>query len=351
MTFLSKIFSKTADDYLAKGKRLFEQERYYEARSVYEDGLQRYLNNKNGASADDSTSTVFRTKIALANNALAALNISESEHAVKCGTYEKAAEHLELAKALTDDDQLREKAESLLAYLAEKVSASEKINETNRLAPTAASCHTCTSTGPEIQADNHLDDPNLSPLDYYDLLIRQLPGEMYNRYAALGEKFAYMYLAVSKDEHEKALELLEDWFEGSVRDIYCYEKGMILHRIGNVRQAEECLLDSIDENCANPLPHLGLALILIDSSRLDEAAGRLDAMIANHILSEHALLLRGDVFHLDGDLDEAIRSYGMLLPTVYSKQAAEKLFGILMHCGRQQEAEAVFKKYLKGCRH
>lgn len=350
MKLFSKLFSKTADDYLAKGGCLFEQERYYEARSVYEDGLQRHLNNKKGG-CDDSTSTVFRTKIVLANRALAELNISEAKHALTCGAYDKAVEHLELAKALTDDSQLREKAESLLASFVKKVSDDQKINDTNRLAPSAGSCRSCTSTAPEIRADTHYDTPNLSPLDYFDLLIRQLPGEMYSRYATLGEKFAYMYLAASKDDHEKALELLEDWFEGPFRDIYSYEKGMILHRLGNARQAEECLLDSIGENSANPLPHLGLALLLIDSERFDEAADRLDAMIADEILPEHALILRGDVFQLGGDLDGAIRCYGMLLSTAYVRQAAEKLHGVLMHCGRQQEAETVFKRYLKGCRH
>lgn len=350
MALFSKLFSKTSDDYLAKGERLFVQERYYEARRVYEDGLQRHLSNHKGCGAD-STSTLFRTKIALANKALAELNINEAKHAIARSAYDKAVEHLELVKTLTDDGQLREKAESLLASFAEKVNESENINDTNRLAPSSGSCNSCTSSGPEIQADNHNDQSNLSPLDYFDLLIRQLPGEMYSRYAALGEKFAYMYLAASKDEHEKALELLEDWFDGSFRDIYCYEKGMILHRIGNERQAEECLQDAIDENSANPLPHLGLVLLLIDSDRFDEAADHLDEMIANEILPEHALLLRGDLFQQGGDSDEAIKCYGMLLSTAYARQAAEKLYGILTQSGRKQEAETVFKRYLKGCRH
>ena len=351
MTFFSKIFSKTTEDYLAKGDRLFEQERYYEARSAYENGLQRHLGNKNGVSSDDSTSTAFRTKIALANSALAELNINEAKHAITSGSYYKATEHLELAITLTDDGQLREKAESMLASFAQKVNDTEKINETSRLATSSGSCNSCAATGPETQADTHYDAASLSPLDYYDLLIRQLPGEMYNRYATLGEKFAYMYLAESKDEHEKALELLEDWFEGPFRDIYCYEKGMILHRIGNEKQAEECLLESIGENSANPLPNLGLALLLIDSKRFDEAADRLDVMIADSILPEHALLLRGDVFQLSGDFDGAIKCYGMLLSTAYSRQAAEKLYGVLMYCDREQEAEIVFKRYLKGCSH
>lgn len=350
MAFLSKLFSKKPDDYLANGERLFGQERYYEARNVFEEGLQRCLTTCKD-DVFDSMSALFREKIDLANRSLAQMNICEADYAVTCGAYKKAAEHLELAKTLTDDRQLREKAESLLALIAEKVNAGENINNTSRLATSSGSCNSCSSAGPETLEDTHNAASNLAPMDYYDLLIRQLPGEMYSRYAVLGEKFAYTYLAVSNDEHEKALELLEDWFEGSSRDIYYYEKGMILHRVGKAQQAERCLLDSIAENKANPLPHLGLALLMMDSGRFDDAAGRLDAMIADNILPEQALLLRGDVCQIIEDFDGAISCYGMLLATAFSRQAAEKLHVILMHCGRQQEAETVFKRYLKGCKH
>lgn len=344
MTFLSRLFSKNSDDYLAKGDRLFEQKRFFEARTVYEDGLQRLPNNNHGNS-NESIAMIFNDNIAKANRELAVLNIGEAEFALTRGDHAKAAEHLELAKTLTDDNFLREKAEALLASLIENT------NETNKLAPSSASCHSCGSTEPEMKAATHCEDVDLSPMDYFDLLIRQLPGEMYGRYASLGEKFAYMYLAESRDDHEKALVLLEEWHDGSSRDIYCYEKGMILHRLGDVIGAKTCLLDAIDENAANPLPHLGLALLLIDSECFDEAAAHLDAMISKEILIEHALLLRGDIYQFTGDLDGAIKQYGMLLSTSFARTAAEKLYAVLMLCGRQQEAETVFKRYLKGCKH
>jgi tetratricopeptide (TPR) repeat protein len=328
---------------LAKGDRLYEQKRFFEARSVYEDGLQRLPNagNENG---DGAIALIFNDKISKANRELALLNIGEAEFALSRGEHAKAAEYLELAKTLTDDNSLREKAETLLG------SFMENTNETSKLAPSANGCHSCGSMEPELNAATHCEDADLSPMDYFDLLIRQLPGEMYNRYATLGEKFAYMYLAESSDEHERALELLEDWYEGSSRDIYYYEKGLILHRLGDVRRAKACFHDAISENVANPLPYLGLALLMIDSGCFDEAASHLDTMISNEILLEHALLLRGDICQHIGDLDGAIKLYGMLLSTSFARTAAEKVYVLLMQCGRQQEAESVFKKYLKGCK-
>jgi len=342
VTFLSRLFSKNAADFLAKGDRLFEAQRFFEARNVYEDGLQRHLSRKDGDGHDD-VSEAFGGKIALANLALAEMNLSEAEFALRSGAHAKAAEHLELAKTLTSDSALREKAEILHAKLFENA------NETIILAPSAGGCSSCASTEQETQLDTHCEEPNLSPLDYYDLLIRQLPGEMYNRYAGLGEKFAYSYLFASRDEHKEALRLLEEWHDGSSHDIYCYEKGMILHRLGNIGEAERCLHEAVAENAANPLPHLGLALLLIESERFDEAATHLDAMIADGVLLEHALMLRGDTCQLEGDLDGAIRHYGMLLSTSFARPAAEKLHAILMQCDRNEEAAALFKQYIKGC--
>lgn len=344
MAVYTQLFSKSADDYLAKGDRLLEAGSFFEARAAYEDGLHRFNRKKDAGTADDMGET-FLIKIALANRALAEMNIREAEYALNRGTLDKAAEHLELAKTLTDDAALREKAEKLLANLIENT------NDTNKLASPVGACTSCASTGPETPLDTHCEDPDLSPLDYYDLLIRQLPGEMYDRYAGLGEKFACSYLAASRDDHTTALELLEEWYDGSSRDIFCYEKGMILHRLGNPREAEECMLDAVADNSANPLPHLGLALLLLDDGRLDEVAERLDGMIAGGILPEQALMLRGDTCRLAGDDDGAIRHYGMLLPTPYARPAAEKLHEMLMRCDRQEEAAAVFKRYLGSCCH
>jgi len=344
MAFLSRLFSKNPEDFLAKGDRLFEACSFFESRNAYEEGLQRYL-NANGAETTDDTTGVFVAKIALANRALAEMNIVEAEHAIGRGAPVKAAEHLELALSLTDDAILREKAEILLANLAENT------NDTNTLASPGGACASCSPTEPQTQASSPCEDPSLSDMDYYDLLIRQLPGEMYGRYAGLGEKFAYSYLAASRDDHTAALELLEEWYDGSSRDIYRYEQGMILHRLGNSRDAEKCLLDALAENPVNPLPHLGLALLLLDARRLEEAAERLDRMIAGEILPEQALMLRGDTCQLTGDADGAIRHYGMLLPTPFARPAAEKLHDVLMQCDRHQEARAVFKRYLAGCCH
>lgn len=340
MSFFKKLFARGPEDYLAKGDGYFAAQSFYEACSAFEAGLQA-CQGKSGLA--DVTRTL-ESRIIVTKRAMAELNMHEAEHALRQGALDKAAEHLELAKTLTDDVKIREKADHLLAGLEEKT------NHTAVLAP-AASCSSCSQNSHDTHEGPPDTDTDLPVLEHYDLLIHQLPEELYERYASLGEDFAYMFIAASRDSHQEALDLLEQWFDGSARDIYCYEKGKILHRLGRISESESCLRDSIRENSHNPLPHLGLALLLIDEHRLDEAARHLDAMIAADIFTGQALMMRGEVFQLAGESDAAINLYGRLLDTPLARAAAEKLHELLLECNRQPEAAHIYKRYLGKCKH
>jgi tetratricopeptide (TPR) repeat protein len=340
MSFFKKLFARDPEDYLTKGDGLLAAHSFYEARSAFETGLQ----SCQGKSGQTDISQRLSARIGETNRAMAELNMLEAEHALLRGATDKAVEHLELAKTLTDDVKIREKADHLLSGLE------EKSNDTEVLA-TASSCSSCSQISPDVHEIPAGTDADLPVPEHYDLLIHQLPEEMYARYSSLGEDFAYMFITASRDNHQEALDLLEQWFDGSDRDIYCYEKGKILHRLGRIGESESFMRESIRENGQNPLPHLGLALLLIDNNRLDEAARQLDTMIADEIFTGQALMMRGEVFQLAGDSDAAIQLYGKLLDTPLARAAAEKLHELLMECNRQPEAAHIFKRYLGKCQH
>jgi tetratricopeptide (TPR) repeat protein len=340
MSFISKLFSRGPEDYLSKGDGYFAAHNYYEARSSFEDGLQ----TCRGKTGFAGIAQILEARIQETNRAMAQLNIHEAEHALRRGDMDKAAEHLELAKTLTDDSIIREKAESLLAGFKEKT------NNTGLLAA-PASCSSCSHTPLDVLQEPPDTDSDLPVAEHYDLLIHQLPEEIYARYSSLGEDFACLFITASQDRHQEALDLLEQWFDGSQSDIYCYEKGKILHRLGRISESEACLREAISVNGRNPLPHLGLALLLIDDHRLDEAARQLDAMVAADIFTGQALMMRGEVFQLAGDNDAAILLYGRLLDTTLARAAAEKLHELLLECNRQTEAAHIYKRYLGKCQH
>jgi len=340
MSFFKKLFARGPEDHLAKGDGHLAAQSFYEARTAFEAGLQ----SCQGKTGQAEIAQKLEARICETNRAMAELNMHEAEHALRSGALDKAVEHLELAKTLTDDAKIREKADHLLTGLVEKT------NDTAVLAP-AASCSSCSHSSPDVHEAAPEADADLPLLEHYDLLIHQLPEEMYERYSSLGENFACMFIAASRDSHQDALDLLEQWYDGSDRDIYCYEKGKILHRLGRISESEACLRESIIENGHNPLPYLGLALLLIDNNRLDEAARHLDTMITGEIFTGQALMMRGEVFQLAGDSDAAIRLYGKLLDTSLARAAAEKLHQLLLECHRQPEAAHIYKRYLGKCQH
>ncbi|MDR3578754.1 MAG: hypothetical protein P4L44_02200 [Oryzomonas sp.] len=343
MNFLKKLFSKNPADLLARGDRLLEDRHFYEARCAFEDA-RRLILSSNGSHDGDDLLSACEKRIGNANRALAELNIGEAEFALGRGSHDKALEHLELAKSLTDDAELREKAEGLTALCREN---DEEVMET----VSSNGCASCSSCAPEDRVTDESSDVTMPLMEYYDLLIQQLPREMYEQYSNLGEEFAAMYVAASRNEHNDALRLLEEWHTGASRDIYCYEKGMILFRLGQADKAEACLRDAIGANDANSLAHLGLALMLIEGQRLHEAGKKLEAMMSAGILAEQSRLLRADVHLLAGDADQAIDMYSGLLNTPSARVAAERLHDVLVQCGRNNEAEYIVKRYLRGCSH
>ena len=335
MNFISKWFSKSPSDLLAKGDRCLESDSFFDARTYYEDGLH--------LSAGGELESVFVERIATANLRLAERNLYEAEFAHSHGDFAKAIDHLELAKTLTHDPVIREKADLLLHNYAENDSPQEKL-----LA--ASSCNSCSTSSGCAPSDSDNSGHSLSISEYYELLIQQLPADQCQRYADLGEDFAHAFIAASHDDHQEALSALEKCIDLIPRDIYSYEKGKLLHRLGNDREAEQLLRTAIQLNGSNSLAWLNLALVLREGNRFQDAITVIEAMVSGELMAGEALLMRADIFEATGDHESAVNQYVALLQTPYARSAAEKLYGILQEIGRHNDAAAIFKKYLnKSC--
>lgn len=312
---------------------------FFDARTCYENGLQLCSGEDSGS----ELKPLFSERVETANRGLAERNLYEAECAHARGDVDKAVDHLELVKTLTYDRAIREKAEMLLLKFSQPGSEpSEPVNGT--------SCASCAGSSAGECSDSADPDDSLSPQEYYELLIQQLPVEQYQRYADLGEDFACAYIAASRDEHHEALSGIESCINTLPPDIYWYEKGKVEHRLGNDDEAEQHLRLAVQLNSANSLAWINLALVLRERNRYQDALATIDSMVAEQIMPEQALLLRADIFEATGDHEGAVNQYVELLQTSYARAAAEKLYAILQAVGRQSDAAMIFKKYLnKSC--
>ncbi|MDD2308968.1 MAG: hypothetical protein PHH91_05235 [Desulfuromonadaceae bacterium] len=316
-----------------------ESDSFFDARTCYEDGLKLCSSMENGGALKAD----FAERIDTANRSLAERNLHEAEYAYSRGDAARAIDHLELVKTLTANPVLLEKAERLLLDFSQPDSDHDEQSD-------ISACASCAGFSGSECADNSRSDDSLPPLEYYDLLIQQLPTDQYQRYAGLGDDFAYAYIAASRDEHHEALAGFENCFETLPHDIYWYEKGKVLHRLGNDHEAELHLRKAIQLNSTNPLAWITLALVLRESNRFQDSLTAIETMVAERIMPEQALLLRADIFEATGDHEGAVNQYIELLQTSYAHAAAEKLYEVLIEIGRQSDAAVILKKYLnKSC--
>jgi tetratricopeptide (TPR) repeat protein len=336
VNFISRLFSKSPPELLAKGDRYMESGSFFDARTCFEDGMRLCSGDDNGV----NLKTLFSERIDSANRKLGELNLQEAEYAYSRGDTVKAVDHLELVKTLTYDPVLREKAEKLLLEFSHADSNhGEQVH--------ISSCSSCAGSSGSECTDTTLPDDSLPLPEYYELLIQQLPPDQHQRYAELGENFACAYIAASRDHHHEALSGFEDCFDTLPHDIYWYEKAKVLHRLGNDLEAEQHLRKAIQLNGTNSLAWLSLALLLRENNRFQDALTTVESMVSEHIMTGQALLLRADIFEATGNHEIAVNQYVELLQTPYAHAAAERLHGILMETGRQSDAAVIYKKYLK----
>lgn len=342
MRRLARMFSKSPSDLLERGDRYHASECFFEARTCYEDGLQRCTEDP----SEKDVKAILQQRIQTANDCLAQRNLLEAETALSRNERDKASDHIDLVKSLTCDKGLLEKAEKLYQLCS-------SVNDAPRDSSpaTASSCNTCSQGAHTIEDDTAQSHETLPLMEYYDLLIRQLPEEQYDRYSCLGEEFAYAYLAASNDSHTEALAAFESCSDLVPLDIYLCERGKVLHRLGRESEAEQTLRAATESNPNNTLAWFNLALLLQDSLRMDDALQVLGVMIAENMLPEQALLMRAEVYEQIGDRQAAINQCIDLLPTSFTRPAAEKLHGLLLEDGRERDAEIIYKNYLGKCCH
>jgi tetratricopeptide (TPR) repeat protein len=338
--FLKKLFGKDCRHYLERGKKYFEEERYADARHAFEEALQ-----KIGDEGENSgtVKTEILGYLCETGNRLGLLNIAEAEHAAAQGDLAKAEEHVLLALELAEDQSIREKAERLRGWQVPQAAP----------APHKHGHHNCSGCGTETVAAPEHDQftaDHLSAQERFELLVHPLPGDLPQRYAAMGEKFAQGYLLVHEGKENEGGKIFQELLAREESDILLYEIALINYRNGHLTDSEQQLRRVIAINDANPLGHLALVQLLVDTGRLAECVPLLNRMIDRQLLVDQALMYLGDIYLNLGNEQEAMESYSKALthPSA-AKAAAERLVTLLQKQERLEEAAFLAKRYLKGC--
>lgn len=340
--FLKRLFGggKDYNHYLEKGDKYLAGERFADARNAYLEALEKL--EARGATAGLPAEEI-RRKVAHAGNMLGRLNLAEAEYAISSGDRKKAGEHLGIIMELADDPALREHAERLLRELDSGASEQAPPGEV----PACASCEESEDGTEDEEHDGT--DKAIAREDRVALYFHTLPGNLPDRYAAMGEEFARGCLFSLEGDREAALRVFETLPPDKENDILIYEKAIIHFHAGDNGACEKLLLKAREQNPANPLCGIGLVQLYTETGRAHEALQVVERMIADGLEAEQARLMQGELHSLLKDDSNAVESYSRLLDSPrYAKEAAARLVPLLQGLGRTQEAAYLIKKFSKG---
>lgn len=340
MAFLSKLFRRDPAYFWEKGEKLFSAGHYAEAKASYEEALEKL---------DPSVPQAFPTQEQIkarlrdASNNLARLNLEEARHLIEQQEVERARDHLLLCMDLTEENEVRQMAKTLLNSMAKATRDESPVHG-------GGGCAGCGPGPSEITETDQGDAPELSPEERFQLLVQTLPIDLSSRYLHMGEEFAKGYLLAQDGETTSALAVLEGVASTDAdADIMLYEKGILHYRQGNLAVSENHFRSAIVRNGANPLPYLALAHQLVESGRFPEARDHLNEMINKNFFALEATLLIGEVYVLLNQENDAVAAFSSLLSSPFKREAAQRLVPLLERGGRPDEAHYVRKTYLKGC--
>jgi len=335
-----KLFRKDPAQLKERGDRHFSQGRYAEARHEYEDALKILPENSDGT---NELRSYLQGQLVAAGNELAAINLDEAEFARLRGDTAKAQEHAQLAMEQAEDAAIRENARIFHDSLADHESHPQS----------KSSSHNCSGCGTHGQSEEvSIGSTNdyLSLNERFELLIQPLPGNLPERYRNMGEEFAFAYTAIHEERLEEGLRILTKLSESKSSDIVDYEIAIIHFHQGRLKECESLLRHALAINEANPLCHLGLVQLMLETGRFAESIPLLERMISDSHLPDQATIMLGEVLQVTGNDDAALLKFleGLNYPSA-ARAAAERAIPLLKKQGRTADAAALSKQYLKGC--
>lgn len=331
MSFFSRIFGKSES--LSTLRRALDQRRWADALSIGQ-SLDR-------AGFGESELAELDLLLVGAGDGLAAVNLSEGEACLRAGDRERAAEHFALAmsQARSGDLALRIRQTAL------------QLDPTSSVLPPAVPTHACTSgcsstdCAPSPQEGvGVVSDASVR----LDLVLCGYPPELAARYETLSGSFLDAFLSAHEGEDDRALEFFELVPAGARDDLFYFERGSLLGRLGRGEEACDDLKRSIDLNPELTLAMEAFVRVLLAGGQDQEAEKTLATMLERGVAPGFSHGQMMIVCARRGDLEAALQhglisvNHGCEGDTILAAAS------LLEKAGRTAEVEALLGKLPSG---
>lgn len=214
----------------------------------------------------------------VAGDGLAELNLVEGEGCLRGGDKARAAEHFTLAAAQVRSDHLGRRIVQARKEL-EAAEESDSVPSSSKAPGCGSEC--CDSgravpTGREATADRDLDE-----WTRLELVLSSYPPEMATVCLQSSEVFRKAFLLAHEGREKDAAELFESIPRKERNDLYHFEFGAVLGRLGEPERACRELETALALNPDHPLALETLIALELDGGKESMARKRLESILEN----------------------------------------------------------------------
>jgi tetratricopeptide (TPR) repeat protein len=323
---------KTAAEHENRADELFARKAWGKAKLEYEKAL-----DKLEAEADPETAVIERLKNGIHQScqALSQAHIQNGRELIESGYMRDAAELLELALELCQDEQTHRTAAELLEKAR---SAAGKAAISSAQLPEPA-------TNPS---------PTPAPAeDHFLILCSMLPEALQDIYSGYGPSFQKGYVALHEGRFDAAVEFLEA-ARASAPDPGSYISLELAGAYFNLNRLEESrrLLEAFLQHQPEALPGYEMLSEIYWEQKDFENAWRLLKGCPKSLQSSVAyVVLHGETLRREARFEEAAQWFDDHLQAHgWNDKIAMALATVYQHSGRVNDALTLYGRYLKACR-
>ncbi len=316
---------------VAKLRKAVSQQRYADARLFAEQLADQEL-------SDTETAEVETLRVE-AGDGLAKLNLDEALGLQRCGNFDRASEHLQLAQQQVCSDDLSEKIEQAIAT---KPLEPEIDVETD--------LSTCTSCSPQSAPLANPEEAVYEDADtQLELILTSYPATMAVRYATKSEAFKVAFLQTHAGHDDQAFTLWKQLEESEHDDLYWFELGSLLGRRGDIDAANTALETALQQNPELLLAGEALIAIFIAKNDYQAAQQRLQQFLEQGANPSFCHAHLTSLFAQQQNYPTAAE-HARLALTAGNREPEFILLaaGVLEHIGALEETEQVLKMVTKG---
>ncbi len=281
-----------------------------------------------------------------AGDALASLNIDEGLWAHKSGNLLRAREDFQLAIEQARSEKVRKRAEQALFALEQGDLPTDE-TESEEPATRGTGCNTCSpAVSPDEDAGTDLDEDTRM-----ELLLAPMEPALAERYLAAGKEFRKAWLATQDGDEKLALKLFAEVPNDERNALFLFEKGSLLARSGQTRQARKELQAALTLEPDLFPAFDALVEVLLAGNQTDKLEKLLKQNIAEQRFVGYCWARMAEIDATRGKLEPALAAG---LKAVEEGIADPALFvlcsQLLERQERYDEAEALLKRLPgKGC--